>query len=86
MLHFGHVILLVEVIPSVLVLDGVVIGARTISSRSGTGRRDTYWLVVAEAHTTDDIDPNEPSNMDCLLALERTQASPHSACLKDVAC
>ena len=41
-LHFGHVTSLLEVMASVLVLTGVVIGARTISSRSGIGRRDTY--------------------------------------------
>ena len=41
-LHFGHAIALVEVMTSVLVLTGVVIGTRTISSRSGIGRRDTY--------------------------------------------
>ena len=40
--HFGHVIPLLEVMPSVIALAGVVIRERTISSRSGIGRRDTY--------------------------------------------
>ena len=41
--HFGHVILLVEVMPIAFVLTDVVINARTISSsRSGNGRRVTY--------------------------------------------
>ena len=44
--HFGHVILLriVEVKAEVkeVVLTEVVIGVRTISSRSGRGRRVTY--------------------------------------------
>ena len=73
---------------SVLVLAGVVIGAPTISSRSGIGRRDTWSGVVAvKAHTCDDIDPYEPVNMPFLLAFERTQADPHSFCLNDdVAC
>ena len=49
--HFGHVISLLVVMANVLVLTGVVIGARTISSRSGIGRRDAYWCAVAEVHT-----------------------------------
>ena len=40
--HFGQVISLLKVMASVLVLTGVVIGARNISSRPGIGRRDTY--------------------------------------------
>ena len=49
--HFGHVISLLVVMANVLVLTGVVIGARTISSRSGIGRRDAYRCAVAEVHT-----------------------------------
>ena len=39
--HFEHVISLIDVTNGVLVVTGAVIGARTISSRSGTGRRVT---------------------------------------------
>ena len=75
MAHFGHVM------ASVLVLTGVVIGARTISFRSGVDRRDAYWCLVVEVQTCGDIDPN----MSFLLAFERTQADPHSFCLNDPA-
>ena len=68
---------------SVLMLPGVVISGRTISSRSGKGRSDTYGLAVAKGHTNDDIDPDDPANMAFLLAVERTQAAPHNLCLKD---
>ena len=84
--HFGHVILLLEVIASVLVMTDVVIGARTISSRPGIGRRDAYWRGVAKVHTCDDIDGNVLANMCFLLAFEWTQAAPHSFCLNDAAC
>ena len=70
--HFGHVILVFEVMASVLVLTGVVIG-----------RRDTYRRVVLEEHTRADIEPNDPVNMSFLLAFERTQAAPHNFCLND---
>ena len=83
--HFGHVILyLTEVMDVVLMLIGVAIDARTISSRSGSGRRDTYWSVVAKVHTSDDIDPHVPANMSFWVAFELTQAGPHSLCLNDV--
>ena len=84
--HFGHVILLLEVMASVLMLTGVVIDAPTISSRSGIGRRDIYWRMVVKVHTRDDIDPKLPVNMAFLLAFERTQAAPHSLCLNNVDC
>ena len=38
--HLGHVISLLEFMANILVLTGVVIDARTISSRPGIGRRD----------------------------------------------
>ena len=67
--HFGHVVDLkiVEVIAGVPI--DVVIGVWAISSRSGIGRRDTYGGVVC-VHTVCDIDPNDPSNKDCLLAFD----------------
>merc|ERR1719182_657355 len=40
--HLGHIISLLEVMPNVLVITGVVLGVRTISSRSINGRRDRY--------------------------------------------
>ena len=66
--HFGHAIALLEVMTSVRVLTGAVIGAPAISSRSGSGRRDTFSRVVVKVHTCDDMDPNEPANMSFLLA------------------
>ena len=36
-------------------------------------------------HTVDDIEPGESKNMSVCFAFEFTQASPHSACLKDEA-
>ena len=44
MSHFGHFVTALEM-ASVLVLTGVVIAARTISSRPGIGRRDATFLV-----------------------------------------
>ena len=73
------------------VLIDVVTAVRTISSRSGTGRRDTYWCLTSvvpeegDLHTVADIDPGEPKNMSVLLALELAQAAPQSFCLNDVA-
>ena len=84
--HFGHVTPLLEMMAGVLVLAGVVIGARAISSRSGIGRRDTYWPVVVEVHTCDDIDPEERANISILLALDFNQGDRQSCCLNDVAC
>ncbi len=40
--HFGHVIALAIVEMMAGVLTDAIIGVRTISSRSGIGRRDTY--------------------------------------------
>ena len=84
--HFEHVI----VLAIIEVLTDVVIGVRTISSRSGTDRRDTYSgtdrrVVMCRyarsgrvSQTTCEIDPGDPSNMSSLLAPEETQASPQS--------
>ena len=81
--HFGHAPLTVAVgvMVDVLVLNGV----GTMSSRSGSGRRDTYSRVAtvvsgvwAGVHTVCDIDPEEPSNMFLLLAFEWTQAASQS--------
>ena len=87
--HFGHSIVLaiVEVLAGEPI--GVVVGARAISSRSGIGRRDTYGGLVfmhglgfmhglVFMHTVRDIDPDDPANIDSLLAFEWTQAYPHS--------
>ena len=57
------------------VMNGVVIGVRAISSRSGIGRRDTRRLVACVGaglflHTFRDIDPEELTNMYSLLAFE----------------
>ena len=87
--HFGHVLVFVIV----GMTDGVLIVVLVMSSRSGFGRRDTYGRVpcvlviacFAEVHTICDNDPDEPSNMSVLLALDRTQAAPQSACLKAAA-
>ena len=84
MLHFGHVIVL-AIVDVMAGLTGVAIGVLTINSRSGTGCRDTYWpgpSVVAgvrvDVHTVRDIDPEESSNMNFLLAFEFTHAVPQS--------
>ena len=73
------------------VLTGVLIVVLTMSSRSGTGRRDTCSLVanvvigvVADVHTVRDIDPSEPANMSALLAFEWTHSAPQSVCLNDI--
>ena len=85
-----HVIVLVGVMADVLA--GAAIGVLTMSSRSGTGRCDTYCRlvnvvvsVVADVHTFHDIDPGELVNIMFLLAFEWTQAAPQSVCWKDVA-
>merc|ERR1719331_1174570 len=71
--HLGHVIVLAIV-------------ARTISSRLRVDlRRAGYRRVGSGAQVSRDIDPDEPSNMPSLLALELTQASPQRFFLKDVA-
>ena len=72
----------------VAVLTNVVVGVRTISSRSGIDLCVTCLRVDGEgaaSHTVREIDPGEPSNMRCLLAFERTQARPQSFCLNDFA-
>ena len=61
---------------SALVLAGVVMDARTISSRSGTGGRVSDF--GGEKHNFRDIDPCDPENMSSWLAVERTQALPHN--------
>ena len=87
--HFGHVIVLAVTEVTGGVLSDVLIGVLTMSSRSGIGRRDTYWrvpCVVAVVHSVRDMDPDEPVNMSTLVALDRTHAAPHSFCLNDRAC
>ena len=69
--HFGHVIVLrVEV--KAEALTDVVIGVRTMSSRSGNGRRVTCVVagVGADAHSVSGcgIDPEDPINMGYFLA------------------
>ena len=64
---------MVEVMPGVS--TGVVTRVRTISSRSGIGRRVTYSRVTpveaeTDAHTFLDVDPYENENMPVLLACE----------------
>ena len=71
-----------------------VIDGRAISSRLGNGRRLGGrrlggrrlggQRLGAREHVFRDIDPDEPSNMQSLLALELSQAAPQSFCLKDV--
>ena len=63
--HFGHVIVL------------AVVGVLTMSSRSGIGRRETYPRVGRvvtgvgfDRHAVRGIIPDEPVNMDVLLAFE----------------
>ena len=68
--HFGHVTVFVIVGVTVVVLSNVGIGVRAISSRSGIGRRVTYWLAGTDAHTVCEIDPVEPANMKSFLAVE----------------
>ena len=41
--------------------------------------------VAAGAHTTRDIDPDEPANMKCFVAFEYTQAAVQNRCLNDTA-
>ena len=66
------------------VINGVVIGVRAISSRSGIGRRDTCRRVACVGaglflHAFRDIDPAELTNMYSLLAFDWTQAAPQSS-------
>ena len=79
--HFEHVIVLAIIEVGVEVLTDVVIGVRTISSRPGIGRRDTYSgtdrRVMCRydcggrvSHTIFEIDPGEPTNMRSLFAPE----------------
>ena len=65
------------VLAGIAVMNGVLIGVLAMSSRSDIGRRDTYSRVACvmageetDVHTVRDIDPDEPSNMDILLAFE----------------
>ena len=59
------------------VAGSVLIGVLTMSSLSGTGRRETYSCVTramagvgTDVHTVWNIDPNESTNMFVLLAFE----------------
>ena len=87
--QFGHIFLLLEAVASAFVLAGVVIGARNIlSTRSVNDLWVTYFtylLLAVVVHTICDIDPGESLNMPFLLAVEWTQAAPHSVRLNDVA-
>ena len=67
--HLEHVIVLA-------IIDVmVVIGVRTMSSRSdGDGE-----------HVIRDMDPDDPGNMPFLFAFDLTQAVPQSFCLNDLA-
>ena len=83
--HFGHVILLRIIEVKAEVLTDVLICVRTISSRSGNGRRVTRLLVGcmpadggADVQTADDIDPDDPTNIAVLLAFDWAQVSPQS--------
>ena len=65
------------VLAGIAVMNGVLIGVLAMSSRSDIGRRDAYSRVACAVageetglHTVRDIDPDEPSNMDILLAFE----------------
>ena len=62
--HLGHVIV------SAIDEGIIVIGVRTISSRSGNGRRVTMAGVGAGTHVVREIDPNEPANMPSWRAVE----------------
>ena len=71
--HFGHLIVLAAVEAMDGVLTDMLVGVLAMRSRSGIGRRDTYWCVscvVADVHTVRDIDPNEPINMSLLIAVD----------------
>ena len=60
-----------------------VVGTRGVGTGTvGTGAVGTGVGV----HTVSDIDPDEPANIELLLAFEWTQAAPQSFCLNDVAC
>ena len=72
------------------VLTDVAICVLAMSSRSGIGRRDTYWRVGpvvtgvgADVHTVCDIDPDVPPNIEAFVAFELTQVAPQSFCLKE---
>ena len=67
--HCEHVIALAIVGVMPRVLTDVVIVVRNISSRSGNGRRVTYWRVVV-MHTVGGIDSGERLDMRLLLAFE----------------
>ena len=58
-------------------LADVEVGVLIMSSRSGRGRRDTYWRVTgvaigasSDVHTVWDIDPGESIKMKTSLAFE----------------
>ena len=67
----------------------MVVGVLTLSSRSVIGRLETNVFVVRTMigflHGVRDIDPEDPSNMDVLLAFELTHVDPQSFRLNDVA-
>ena len=68
------------------VLADTSIVVLAIRSRSGNGRRDTSWRGVgADVQTVRDIEPDAPVNASFFFALELSQASPQSTCVKDFA-
>ena len=72
----ADVIAMIGVMADVLAMIGVTAGARPISSRSRTGRRDTYLRFPVGVHTLADTDPGDSLNMNRLVAFELTHASP----------
>ena len=82
--HFGHIFVLAIVEE----MTAVLISMRAISSRSGIVWRVIYRRaanVVTDAcgggHTVGDMEPDVPSNMEFLLAFERTHAVVQSFCV-----
>ena len=75
MAHFGQVVVL-RVSIEVETTD-MVIGARTMSSRSCNGRRVICCRAIsvangveADLHTAEDIDPDDPTNIKLFAAFE----------------
>ena len=73
---------------AVVVGDGVVVGDPVVVGAvlaCGGVVLGGGWTLVVVVHTVCDIDPREAVNMPVLLAVEWTQAGPHSVRLNDVA-
>ena len=91
----------VEVTASRLTAAVISLSITGISTRSVNGWRVTYLYIFiflyiscvvrveacaeVDVHPVCNIDPDDPSNISSLLALDWTQASPQSWCLKDFA-